>query len=164
MSLSIRSLSPEIIHLIAAGEVIDSVAAAVRELVENALDAGATRITISLNFSKWQVQVVDNGKGMSLDDLRCCANPHSTSKIDSLADLWKISSLGFRGEALHSLAQVADLAIASRPNDEEKAGWRIYYSSQGEPQHEETAAIASGSIVTVANLFGKIPILSLIHI
>ncbi len=158
MSSSIHSLSPEIINLIAAGEVIDSVAAAVRELVENALDAGANRLTIALNLSGWRLQVVDNGKGMSLADLRCCANPHSTSKIDSLADLWKISSLGFRGEALHSLTQVADLDIASRPNHEENAGWRIYYKSQGERQPEETAAIAPGTIVTVTNLFGKIPV------
>ena len=158
MSLSIRTLPPETIALIAAGEVIDSLAAVVRELVENALDAGANRITISLIPELWWVQVADNGKGMSLEDLQVCASPHSTSKICDRQDLWRINSLGFRGEALHSIAQVAELEILSRPRMPiDEIGWRVTYQG-GKAITKEAVAIAPGTIVTVANLFGKIPV------
>ena len=158
MSSLIRTLPPETIALIAAGEVIDSLAAVVRELIENALDAGANRITISLLPELWWIQVADNGKGMSLDDLKVCASPHSTSKIRDRQDLWQISSLGFRGEALHSIAQVADLEILSRPRlPADEIGWCVIYQS-GKAVTKEAVAIAPGTIVTVANLFGKIPV------
>jgi DNA mismatch repair protein MutL len=158
MSL-IKNLPPEVIHLIAAGEVIDSLAAVVRELVENSLDAQATRIAISLYPELWSVQVADNGRGMILTDLHNCAKAHSTSKISSREDLWRIRSLGFRGEALYSLAQVAELEIASRPaSDPSATGWRIVYNQQGKQTMVETAAIAPGTIVTVTNLFGKLPV------
>ncbi|MGK7878047.1 MAG: DNA mismatch repair endonuclease MutL [Xenococcaceae cyanobacterium] len=158
MSFGIQALPPDVVHLIAAGEVIDSLAAVVRELVENSLDAGATRIVISLWPDLWRVQVADNGRGMALTDLRICANAHSTSKIRSSDDLWKITSLGFRGEALHSLAQVADLEILSRTaSGIDTTGWRIVYR-EGESVKEEAAAIAPGTIVTVSNLFGNWPV------
>ena len=157
MSPAIQTLSSDVIHLIAAGEVIDSLGAVVRELVENALDAGATRITVSLMPELWWIQVADNGKGISLSDLRVCASAHSTSKIRSLQDLWQITSLGFRGEALHSISQVADLEILSRCSTElDNLGWRVVYQ-QGKPVAEEAAAIAPGTIVTVSNLFNKLP-------
>ncbi|MGB5769095.1 MAG: DNA mismatch repair endonuclease MutL, partial [Crocosphaera sp.] len=114
MSPPIQLLSPQIVNLIAAGEVIDSLAAVVRELVENAIDAEATRLTISLFPELWQVKVADNGKGMSKENLRNCAKAHHTSKIGNLDDLWKITSLGFRGEALSSITQVGELNIKSR--------------------------------------------------
>ena len=98
MTPQIQTLPPEVVNLIAAGEVIDSIAAVLRELVENALDAGATRITVSIWPESWRVRVADNGAGMNLENLQCCATPHSTSKIRDREDLWKISSLGFRGE------------------------------------------------------------------
>jgi DNA mismatch repair protein MutL len=157
LSAAIQTLSSDVIHLIAAGEVIDSLGAVVRELVENALDAGATRITVSLMPQLWWIQVADNGKGMPLRDLRICASAHSTSKIFSLTDLWQITSLGFRGEALHSISQVADLEILSRSSAElDNLGWRVVYQ-QGKPVAEEAAAIAPGTIVTVSNLFNKLP-------
>lgn len=157
--MSIQPLPPEVVNLIAAGEVIDSLAAAVRELVENALDAGATHIAISLSPKAWRVQVADNGRGMSLADLRQCAQPHSTSKIFRPDDLWKIASLGFRGEALHSLAQVAELEIASRPSTPESAaGYCLHFDTQGNPQDEARAAIAPGTIVTAHYLFGNFPV------
>lgn len=99
MPSEIQTLPDEVIDLIAAGETIDSLAAVVRELVENALDAGASRIAIALDLEAWQVQVQDNGKGMSLEDLRICIQPHSTSKIRTCKDLWHITSLGFRGSS-----------------------------------------------------------------
>lgn len=159
MLLDVQTLPLDVVNLIAAGEVIDSFAAAVRELVENAIDAAATRIVISLYPDLWRVQVADNGMGMSLTNLRICANPHSTSKIYCKDDLWKITTLGFRGEALHSLAQVATLEIASRKSgDRDSEGWRAIYDRQGEPDRLEMAAIAPGTIVTVADLFGSVPV------
>ncbi len=158
MSSLIRTLPPETIALIAAGEVIDSLAAVVRELIENALDAGANRITVSLIPELWWIQVTDNGKGMSLEDMQVCASPHSTSKISDRQDLWQIKSLGFRGEALHSIAQVADLEILSRPRiPKDEIGWRVTYLSR-KVITREVVAIAPGTIVTVANLFGKMPV------
>jgi len=156
-SSPIQSLPKEVINLIAAGEVIDSLAAVVRELVENSLDAGATRIIISIWAELWRVRVADNGYGMDLDNLRVAATAHSTSKIHNYDDLWKITTLGFRGEALHSLAQLSDLEIASRAVDSAE-GWRILYDNLGEPVIEEAIAIAPGTIVTVSNLFGNWPV------
>lgn len=153
MPSPIQPLPAEVVHLIAAGEVIDSIAAVVRELVENALDAGATRIAISLWPEQWRVRVADNGFGMDLEDLQLAATPHSTSKIRRCEDLWKITSLGFRGEALHSLAQLSELEICSRSRDGGE-GWRIVYDALGEPVVEEAIAIAPGTIVTAANLLG----------
>lgn len=153
MSSNIRPLPTDVVHLIAAGEVIDCLAAVVRELVENSLDAGATRIVVSLCPLSWRVRVADNGCGMDLANLQQAATAHSTSKIRSCEDLWKITSLGFRGEALHSLAQLADLEILSRQAGTSE-GWRVVYCSLGEPVQVETAAIAPGTVVTVSNLFG----------
>ena len=156
--MSIAILPADVIDLIAAGEVIDSVLAVVRELVENALDAKATRVSINLNLDLWQVQVADNGMGMSLEDLRICALPHSTSKICTSQDLWQITSLGFRGEALHSISQVADLTIRSRLKGRlDSVGWLVDYQ-KGCPLTEEAIAIAPGTIITASNIFGQLPV------
>ncbi len=157
MSQAIQTLPADVVHLIAAGEVIDSLAAVVRELVENALDAGATRIAIAIWPEAWRIRVADNGWGMNFADLKQAATAHTTSKIRDRHDLWKITSLGFRGEALHSLAQLSSLEILSRPTDSGE-GWRIVYNSQGQPQEVSTVAIAPGTIVTVADLFGAWPV------
>ncbi len=153
----IQPLPQDVIKTIAAGEVIDSLAAVVRELVENSLDAGATRIAIALFPDSWRVQVADNGTGMTLGDLQVCANEHSTSKIRSKEDLHKITTLGFRGEALHSLAQVADLDLKSRFGASSREGWHLVYR-EGKVVTEEPVAIAPGTIVTVSNLFGNWPV------
>ncbi|WP_377479346.1 MAG: DNA mismatch repair endonuclease MutL [Microcoleus anatoxicus] len=184
MPLSIQTLPQEVIDLIAAGEVIDSMAAAVRELVENSLDAGATRIIVSVWPQQWRLQVADNGTGMDLENLQQAASAHSTSKISTEADLYKIATLGFRGEALHSLAQLGSLEILSRTNDlgfadldenpedlalenlsasrgeieNARSGWRVVYDGAGEPLEVETIAIAPGTVVTVSNLFGNWPV------
>ena len=185
MPVTIQTLPAEVINLIAAGEVIDSIAAAVRELVENSLDAGATRIVVSVWPEQWRVQVADNGTGMDLENLQQAASPHSTSKITTEADLYKIATLGFRGEALHSLAQLGCLEVLSRPNDlglgdfwenrgsaktpassslnqreveNARSGWRVVYNNSGEAVEVETAAIAPGTVVSVADLFGNWPV------
>lgn len=157
MSVGIQTLPEEVVNLIAAGEVIDSLAAVVRELVDNALDADATRIVVSVWSDQWRVRVADNGSGMSLEDLQHAASAHSTSKIRSKDDLWKITSLGFRGEALHSLAALAKLEILSRLAGTVE-GWRVTYNSQGEPLRIEAAAIAPGTIVSISHLFGNWPV------
>ncbi|MBD2679162.1 MULTISPECIES: DNA mismatch repair endonuclease MutL [Nostoc] len=154
MASTIQALPTEVVYLITAGEVIDSLASVVRELVENSLDAGATRIVVSLWPQQWRIRVADNGCGMNLDDLQQAATAHSTSKIRSSADLWKINSLGFRGEALHSLTNLADLEILSRSVGG-KLGWRVLYGYGGEVLEVEVTAIAPGTVVTVSNLFGN---------
>ncbi|MBO1067599.1 MULTISPECIES: DNA mismatch repair endonuclease MutL [Nostocales] len=154
MASTIQALPTEVVYLITAGEVIDSWVAVVRELVENSLDAGATRIVVSLWPQMWRVRVADNGCGMNLDDLQQAATAHSTSKIHSSADLWKISSLGFRGEALHSLTTLADLEVLSRPLGGSE-GWRVAYNNEGEVSQVEVVAIAPGTVVTVNNLFAS---------
>ncbi len=157
MNYGIQTLPKEVVNLIAAGEVIDSLAAVVRELVENALDAGAMRIVVSVWSDQWRVRVADNGTGMDLEDLHKAASAHSTSKIRNSDDLWKITSLGFRGEALHSLAALADLEILSRLRGTAD-GWRVAYNSQGEPVQTSAVAIAPGTVVSVSDLFGSWPV------
>jgi len=160
MASTIQALPSEVVHLITASEVIDSFASVVRELIENSLDAGATRIVVSLYPQQWQVRVADNGCGMSLSDLQQAASAHSTSKISCCGDLWKINSLGFRGEALHSLTTLADLEILSRGSNhpEQKTecnGWRVVYGNGGEALRMEATAIAPGTIAVISNLFGN---------
>lgn len=145
------------VHQIAAGEVIDSLAAVVRELVDNALDAGATHLTISLWPEQWRVRVADNGNGMTDVDLRRAATPHSTNKIRSQTDLDQIQSLGFRGEALHSLAQLGQLTIASRGRDRQEPGWCCTYNPDGEIQEMVAVGVSPGTIVTVDDLFRQWP-------
>jgi DNA mismatch repair protein MutL len=154
---NIHTLPIEVVHLIAAGEVIDSLAAVVRELAENAIDAKATRIVISIWTDTLSVQVSDNGGGMAIADLSQAATPHTTSKINNAEDLQQINSLGFRGEALYSLAQLADLNICSRPVLE-PVGYKANYDEHGNLQSSpKVVAIAVGTIVTVRNLFSRYP-------
>ena len=143
------------ISLIAAGEVLDSLAAVVRELSENALDANANRITIHLWPEQWRLRVTDNGTGMDRVNLEQAATAHSTSKIRTCDDLSQIQSLGFRGEALHSLAQLSDLEIRSRAAGD--IGWRVSYGAEGTVTKIEEAAIAPGTVVTADRLFARLP-------
>lgn len=151
----IHPLPSDVIALIAAGEVIDSLTAVIRELVENAIDAEANRIVISIYPELWKVKIADNGRGMDLEDLRLCVQPHTTSKIVDRDDLWKITSLGFRGEALHSISQLANLEISSRQG--ENIGWKVHYQ-EGKVIEEKPIAIAQGTIILVSNLFGNCPV------
>ncbi|WP_286392218.1 DNA mismatch repair endonuclease MutL [Pseudanabaena mucicola] len=154
---NIHALPIEVVHLIAAGEVIDSLAAVVRELAENSIDAGATRIVISIWTETLSLQLSDNGCGMAIADLAYAATPHTTSKIDKAADLRQIHSLGFRGEALYSLAQLADLSICSRPILE-PVGYQANYDEHGNSQSPlKVVAISTGTVVTARNLFARYP-------
>ncbi len=173
--MSIQPLPQDVVTRIAAGEVIDSLAAVVRELVENSIDAGATRIRISLWPEQWRVQVADNGQGMTPEDLAQAAQPHSTSKLSThpptaerpdtehlppqasaSLGLDNVRSLGFRGEALHSLSQLAQLEICSRTMGQTE-GWQARYGAGGSLTSLETVAIAPGTIITVSELFAAWP-------
>jgi DNA mismatch repair protein MutL len=153
--MTIKKLPDNLIKLIAAGEVIDSFTAVVRELAENSLDAKATRIVITIYPESWSLQVADNGEGMAESDLLMAIQPHTTSKITSTDDLTKINTLGFRGEALHSIAQLANLNITSRVKD--GYGWQII-TTNTEVTKSYPKAIAVGTIINVSNLFGNIPL------
>ena len=122
--MTIRRLDPILADRIAAGEVVERPSAAVKELVENALDAGATRIEVAIEGGGQKlIRVIDDGCGMDPADLALCVERHATSKIPD-GDLTNIATLGFRGEALPSIASVARLEILSRTR-EAQHGWAL---------------------------------------
>jgi DNA mismatch repair protein MutL len=154
MSTRIQPLSALLVHRIAAGEVIDSITAVVRELIDNALDAKASRISIKIWPQDWRVQVADNGVGLSWTDLLQAALPNTTSKLTAKAALDQVTTLGFRGEALHSMTQVSHLEISSRVADAE-TGWSVSYDTQGSIYQADEVALAPGTVVTVSQLFAQ---------
>ncbi len=153
--MTIRRLPETLVNRIAAGEVIERPAAAVKELVENAIDAGATRIDVSLGEAgRALIAVADDGKGMTPDELALAVERHATSKLPG-DDLLAISTLGFRGEALPSIGAVARLAIVSRPRGADSA-WSI--SVEGGRKHDPVPAAAPpGTRVDVRDLFYATP-------
>ncbi|MCP3919862.1 MAG: DNA mismatch repair endonuclease MutL [bacterium] len=157
MSIDRISLLPEVVrNQIAAGEVIERPASVVKELVENALDAGATRIQVDLEEGGVKlVRITDDGCGMSRADLALAFEPHATSKLRSPEDLEHIASLGFRGEALASMGSIARCSIFSRPADEE-LGARIE-NVGGRISEVREAGGAAGTIVEVRDLFFNTP-------
>ena len=153
---NIRLLPDQLISQIAAGEVVERPASALKELLENSLDAGSSEVQVSLlQGGVKQLRVADNGRGIMRDDLVLALTRHATSKIATLEDLEAVSSLGFRGEALASIASVSRTQLLSRAADEKHA-WRI--SSEGSAIAPiEPAALDSGTIVEVADLYFNTP-------
>src|SRR5512147_3052792 len=140
---AIHALPDHLINQIAAGEVVERPAAALKELLENALDAGATQIDVDIaGGGVKRIRVADNGAGIEREDLPLAVGRHATSKISTVVDLEAIATLGFRGEALASIAAVSRMAIASRAAGKPHA-WRIEIEG-GTPGSIEPAALASG--------------------
>ena len=157
MSDIIHLLPDSIANQIAAGEVIQRPASVVKELVENAIDAGATHIQIIIkDAGRTSIQVIDNGKGMSETDARMAFERHATSKISKAEDLYALKTMGFRGEALASIVAVAHVELKTRQTNEETGTLLVFSGSELEKQ--EIIATARGSSFTVKNLFFNIPV------
>ena len=152
----IQLLSDHIANQIAAGEVIQRPASAVKELLENSVDAGATEIQLVIkDAGKELIQVIDNGKGMSPTDARMSFERHATSKIKNIEDLFKIRTMGFRGEALASIAAVTQVELKTRQAHAE-AGTRIVIEGT-EVKLQEACAVNPGTNFSVKNLFYNVP-------
>lgn len=146
----VRTLNPEVARKIAAGEVIDRPNAIIRELMDNSIDAGASSITVEISSGGIdKIRIIDDGSGMTQEDLQNCARPHATSKIESEIDLMNLSTLGFRGEALASIAAVARLSIQS-------GGYKMR-ASITEDHIIEAVAPIKGTIVQSEGLFENFP-------
>ena len=152
----IRQLPPEISNKIAAGEVIQRPSSVVKELIDNAIDAGADHIKIIIqNAGRTLIQVIDNGSGMGEEDIRPCFERHATSKIQEIEDLFRVRTLGFRGEAMASIASVSQVTLKSkRPEDE--VGY-IYEIWGGEEKKFEPAGVDDGTSIAIRNLFFNVP-------
>ena len=152
MSDIINILPDSVANQIAAGEVVDRPASAVKELLENAMDAGATKIQLIVkDAGRSLIQVIDNGCGMSDSDARLCFERHATSKIHKADDLYAIHTMGFRGEALASIAAIAQVELKSRMHDSE-LGTQVII--EGSDVKEQTpCACPFGTSIAVKNLY-----------
>lgn len=156
MTPRIAVLPPELVNLIAAGEVIERPSSVVKELLDNALDAGARRVVVTIeDGGKQLIRVVDDGCGMDEANLRTSVLPHATSKITQADDLYRISTMGFRGEALASVSAVAKLRMVSRPADQAE-GHEIRIAGR-ELQSAQAAGCPAGTTVEVRDLFFNVP-------
>jgi DNA mismatch repair protein MutL len=152
----IQLLPDHVANQIAAGEVIQRPASAVKEMLENALDAGSTEIKLFVkDAGKTLLQVIDNGCGMSHKDLRMCFERHATSKIKTADDLFNIQSMGFRGEAMASIAAIAHVEANSKLTDKELGSYLIIEG--GEVKKNEDCSSSNGTSIKVKNLFYNVP-------
>jgi DNA mismatch repair protein MutL len=157
MAMRIHCLSPQLVSRIAAGEVVERSASVVKELLENSIDAGATRIEVEVEQGGLKlIRVRDDGAGIHRDDLCLALASHATSKISSLEDLEKISSLGFRGEALASVGAVSRLTLISRSADQNRA-WKVSRDGLSGPKEPVPAVHPVGTSIEVRELFYNVP-------
>lgn len=153
----IRRLSQSLVNKIAAGEVIERPASVVKELMENSVDAGATRIDVSIQAGGMEmVRVVDNGAGIAADELTLAVAAHSTSKLAAADDLFRIATLGFRGEALASIAEISRLSIRSRTPDCESGAEITVVGGEASPVVPCGSPV--GTAIEVRNLFYNTPV------
>ena len=156
MASTIRVLDESLIGKIAAGEVVERPASVVKELVENSIDAEATKIHVEIKAGgKQSIVVTDDGSGMNREDIALCTRRHATSKMASVADLFRIQTLGFRGEALASIGAVAHLVIESRAQEDE-VGTRLVVEG-GVEREMHSMGRARGTTIVVKNLFFNTP-------
>lgn len=156
MSDIIQLLPDSVANQIAAGEVVQRPSSAVKELIENAIDAGADRIRLIVkDAGKTLIQVIDNGCGMSVTDARLCFERHATSKIRKAADLFAIRTMGFRGEAMASIAAIAQVELKTKRVEDELGTIIEIEGSKVVDQHPE--ALPSGTSISIKNLFYNIP-------
>jgi len=154
--MPIRKLPTHLINQIAAGEVVERPSSVVKELVENSLDAGADRIRVEVEQGGiHRIRISDNGGGIARDELALALSAHATSKISSLDDLEEVASLGFRGEALASIASVSRLRLASRPIDQDE-GLELD-SESGQISAPRPVGMPAGTIIEVRDLFYNVP-------
>jgi DNA mismatch repair protein MutL len=154
--MPIKILDPQVVSKIAAGEVVERPASVVKELVENSLDAGASQITVEAQGGGVTLlRVIDNGCGITADEVELAFSRHATSKVSALVDLERISTLGFRGEALPSIAAVADVEIVTRAADDAAASYLRLSNSK--VVHSEKRSRPRGSTITVHHLFRHFP-------
>ncbi|MFL5624797.1 MAG: DNA mismatch repair endonuclease MutL [Ktedonobacteraceae bacterium] len=154
--MPIRQLAPDVAAKIAAGEVVERPASVVKELIENSIDAGATHIRVDLvNGGLQLIRVTDNGSGIPADELQLALSRHATSKVTQIDDLEHIRSLGFRGEALASIAAVAEVTLLSRHRD--TAQGAQVSAINGQISQVSAAASPEGTTLTVRNLFSAVP-------
>ncbi|MBR7163018.1 MAG: ATP-binding protein, partial [Clostridia bacterium] len=152
----INLLDPSVFNMISAGEVVERPASVVKELVENAIDAGATEIDITfIDGGLKRIQVSDNGIGIDKDDIRSAFLPHATSKLSRIRDLETLSTLGFRGEALASIASVSEVTLISKTANDDVASY--LYLVGGKVVDERVDSRANGTTMTVENLFYNTP-------
>lgn len=152
----IRLLPDSLANKIAAGEVVQRPSSAVKELLENSIDAGATEITLVVKEAgKQLIQVIDNGKGMSASDARMCFERHATSKLKETEDLFKILTYGFRGEAMASIAAVARVEMSTKTEEQEAGNKIIIEGSKIITQ--EACSCTTGTSVSIKNLFFNVP-------
>ena len=149
-------LDRNMVNMIAAGEVIERPASVVKELLENSIDAGATKITVSIeDGGRKLISLADNGCGMDAEDLANAFEPHATSKIKTATDLQSISTLGFRGEALASIASVAQVRAVSRTRDTAEAN--CIEVDCGNKSGISPASADYGTTIQVRDIFYKLP-------
>ena len=155
----VHILAPEVAHRIAAGEVIERPASAVKELIENALDAGASRVEVEIEGGGVSlIRVRDDGSGMSPEDAHRAVGRHATSKIQSADDLARVDTLGFRGEALHAIGAVSSLTLTTcERGSGASIGARVRVLA-GECLGPVPAAHPPGTTVEVHNLFLNLPV------
>lgn len=152
----IKLLPDAVANQIAAGEVVQRPASVVKELLENAVDSGATDIQLIVkDAGRTLIQVIDNGKGMSFNDARLCFERHATSKLRTAADLFHITTKGFRGEALASIAAIAHVELKTKPADSETG--TLVLIEGAEVRAHEVIAAPDGTSVAVKNLFFNVP-------